>query len=70
MQVKGGEDLRNDERIEQLMTLMNTMLREDGSSAAAGLGVRTYAVVPLTTEARREGRRAARHCVDSKRGGG
>jgi len=47
--VKGGEDLRNDERIEQLLTLMNATLRGASESAAAGLCVRTYSVIPLTT---------------------
>jgi len=50
--VKGGEDLRNDERIEQLLTLMNGILasKEHGAASAASLGVRTYSVVPMTTQ--------------------
>ena len=48
--VKGGEDLRNDERIEQLLTLMNHVLAADGAAASAGLAcIRTYSVVPMTT---------------------
>jgi len=48
--VKGGEDLRNDERIEQLLTLMNSILSNDGAASGAGLKLRTYSVVPMTTE--------------------
>ena len=51
-QVKGGEDLRNDERIEQLLTLMNSVLASDGAASSAGLRLRTYSVVPMTTEVR------------------
>ena len=52
VQVKGGEDLRNDERIEQLLTLMNSILSNDGAASDAGLRLRTYSVVPMTTEVR------------------
>ena len=48
--VKGGEDLRNDERIEQLLTLMNGILRADGACSAARLSTRTYTVTPMTTQ--------------------
>lgn len=61
--VKGGEDLRNDERIEQLFSLMNTVVQAgvdtDGSSgvggsgggnACGGLRARTYAVIPMTSQ--------------------
>lgn len=48
--MKGGEDLRNDERIEQLLTLMNSILSNDGAASNAGLKLRTYSVVPMTTE--------------------
>jgi len=53
--VKGGEDLRNDERIEQLLTCMNGLLcpaegQGGVSGRRGGHRVRTYSVVPMTTE--------------------
>ncbi|CAE8658406.1 unnamed protein product, partial [Polarella glacialis] len=42
--VKGGEDVRLDERVEQLFGAVNGLVARD---AAVGLRVRTYAVVPL-----------------------
>ncbi|CAM9129326.1 unnamed protein product, partial [Ectocarpus fasciculatus] len=43
--VKGGEDLRNDDRIEQLFSLMNSIL-----SSAQPLAARTFAVIPMTSK--------------------
>ena len=48
--VKGGEDIRNDERVEQLLALMGAALAADPACAQARLRVRTYAVVPMTTK--------------------
>jgi hypothetical protein len=61
--VKGGEDLRNDERIEQLFQLMNTVVRNHGTKSSEGQGggevqdmrrmqlrARTYAVIPMTSQ--------------------
>ena len=59
--VKGGEDLRNDERIQQLFMLMNSVVssnsnsssggsRGAGNSDSAGLKARTYAVIPMTSQ--------------------
>eukprot|EP00930_Biecheleria_cincta_P034831 TRINITY_DN24017_c0_g1_i1.p1 TRINITY_DN24017_c0_g1~~TRINITY_DN24017_c0_g1_i1.p1 ORF type:complete len:2972 (-),score=592.94 TRINITY_DN24017_c0_g1_i1:290-8146(-) len=42
--VKGGEDVRLDERVEQLFGVINSLIAAD---AGAHLKVRTYAVVPL-----------------------
>eukprot|EP00160_Parvularia_atlantis_P021198 Unigene9084_Nuclearia_a/m.27779 Unigene9084_Nuclearia_a/g.27779 ORF Unigene9084_Nuclearia_a/g.27779 Unigene9084_Nuclearia_a/m.27779 type:complete len:1010 (+) Unigene9084_Nuclearia_a:3301-6330(+) len=42
--VKGGEDLRLDQRIEQLFGVMNDVLRQESEAT-----VRTYQVVPMTT---------------------
>ena len=33
-----------------MLTLMNSILRTNGATAAAGLNVRTYSVIPMTTE--------------------
>ena len=46
--LKGGEDLRLDERIEQLFTAMNDIIAADRRCAARRLSLMTYAVVPLT----------------------
>lgn len=45
--LKGGEDLRLDERIEQVFTLTNGFLA-NSSKANKGLEVSTYSVVPLS----------------------
>jgi len=46
--VKGGEDLRLDQRIEQLFEAMNVCLRHDAKCAKRNFAVRTYQVVPMT----------------------
>jgi DNA-dependent protein kinase catalytic subunit len=48
--VKRGEDVRIDQRVEQLFSLMNTVLGADAACAAAGLRLRTYAVVPVQVD--------------------
>lgn len=47
--VKSGEDLRQDQRIEQLFSVMNILLSNDAACAQRGLQLRTYQVIPLTT---------------------
>ena len=47
--VKGGEDLRLDQRIEQLYASMNEILDQDPASSQRGLRLRTYQVIPMTT---------------------
>ncbi|KAM4719019.1 DNA-dependent protein kinase catalytic subunit isoform 2-T2 [Anableps anableps] len=47
--VKGGEDLRQDQRIEQLFAVMNIVLSHDTSCTRRGLRLRTYQVIPITT---------------------
>jgi len=46
--VKGGEDLRQDQRIEQLFGAMNDILSGDAQCAKRSLNVRTYSVIPMT----------------------
>lgn len=58
--VKGGEDLRNDERVQQLFHLMNTVVaagmdsnvkqQQAQASCAGSLKARTYAVIPMTSQ--------------------
>lgn len=47
--VKGGEDLRQDQRIEQLFTVMNILLAQNTTCAHSRMQLRTYQVVPITT---------------------
>lgn len=46
--VKGGEDLRLDQRIEQLFEVMNTVLNQDSACSRRKLSVHTYAVIPIS----------------------
>lgn len=47
--VKGSEDLRQDQRIEQLFAVMNILLSHDAACVRRGLQLRTYQVIPITT---------------------
>lgn len=46
--VKGMEDLRMDQRIEQGFMAMNAIMKLDAACSRRGLKIRTYQVVPLT----------------------
>lgn len=45
--VKGGEDQRQDERIERLFALINDLLASDSKCYARNLSIRTYQVIPM-----------------------
>ncbi|XP_017736835.1 PREDICTED: DNA-dependent protein kinase catalytic subunit isoform X2 [Rhinopithecus bieti] len=47
--VKGGEDLRQDQRVEQLFQVMNGILARDSACSQRALQLRTYSVVPMTS---------------------
>lgn len=47
--VKGGEDLRQDQRIEQLFSVMNIILSQDAACSQRNMKLSTYQVVPMTT---------------------
>ena len=47
---KGGEDLRLDQRIEQLFVTMNDILHSNPYCARHNVTVRTYKVVPMATD--------------------
>ncbi|XP_042110110.1 DNA-dependent protein kinase catalytic subunit [Ovis aries] len=47
--VKGGEDLRQDHRIQQLLQVMNSILAHDAACGQRGLQMTTYHVVPMTS---------------------
>ncbi|XP_064600499.1 DNA-dependent protein kinase catalytic subunit-like [Liolophura sinensis] len=46
--VKGGEDLRQDQRIEQLFGIMNEVFDKDASCRHRKLHLTTYQVIPMT----------------------
>lgn len=46
--VKGGEDLRLDQRIEQLFGIMNDVMSDDPACSQRSLRLRTYNVIPMT----------------------
>ncbi|KAL0088017.1 hypothetical protein F4703DRAFT_1975680 [Phycomyces blakesleeanus] len=47
--VKGGEDLRLDQRIQQLFTVMNEMIRKNTFCARQDISVTTYKVIPMAS---------------------
>ncbi|XP_049981118.1 DNA-dependent protein kinase catalytic subunit [Alexandromys fortis] len=47
--VKGGEDLRQDQRIEQLFEVMNAILAQNAACSQRNMQLRTYRVVPMTS---------------------
>lgn len=46
--VKGNDDLRQDAVMQQVFTIMNTLLQENKETRSAKLQIRTYKVVPLS----------------------
>jgi DNA-dependent protein kinase catalytic subunit len=42
--VKGGEDLRLDQRVQQLFSVMNQILLQDNAAAKRSLKIKTYQV--------------------------
>uniref|UniRef100_A0A8C3U087 DNA-dependent protein kinase catalytic subunit n=1 Tax=Catharus ustulatus TaxID=91951 RepID=A0A8C3U087_CATUS len=47
--VKGGEDLRQDQRIEQLFDVMNIILSQDATCSQRNMQLKTYQVIPMTS---------------------
>ncbi|XP_048223408.1 DNA-dependent protein kinase catalytic subunit [Perognathus longimembris pacificus] len=47
--VKGGEDLRQDQRVQQLCQVMNGVLARDAACSQRSLRLHTYRVVPMTS---------------------
>ncbi|CAF0815340.1 unnamed protein product [Brachionus calyciflorus] len=48
--VKCGEDQRQDQRIETLFELINTLLKSDSKCYQRNLSLKTYQVIPMTTK--------------------
>uniref|UniRef100_A0A8C5VNI8 DNA-dependent protein kinase catalytic subunit n=1 Tax=Microcebus murinus TaxID=30608 RepID=A0A8C5VNI8_MICMU len=51
--VKGGEDLRQDQRLQQLFQVMNVILSRDAACSQRDMQLRTYRVVPMTSSSPR-----------------
>ncbi|XP_045042012.2 DNA-dependent protein kinase catalytic subunit isoform X2 [Desmodus rotundus] len=47
--VKWGEDLRQDQRIEQLFEVMNVILSQDAACSQRNMQLKTYHVIPMTS---------------------
>lgn len=46
--VKGRDDLRGDAVMEQMFTIMNSLLEKDSGASRRGLHIRTYRIIPLS----------------------
>lgn len=46
--IKGGEDLRLDQRVQQLFAIMNRIFAEDPACENRGLNLKTFGVVPMS----------------------
>jgi len=46
--VKGGEDLRLDQRVEQIFSVINQILASDANASKRKLRIHTYNVIPMT----------------------
>ncbi|KAI7908116.1 uncharacterized protein BX663DRAFT_493038 [Cokeromyces recurvatus] len=47
--VKGGEDLRLDERIEQLFNIMNSIIKRNAFCSSQNIQISTYKVIPMAS---------------------
>jgi FKBP12-rapamycin complex-associated protein len=47
--LKGHEDLRQDERVMQSLSLVNTLLKKNDKTERKNLGIITYPVIPIST---------------------
>ncbi|KAI9483447.1 MAG: hypothetical protein EXX96DRAFT_536784 [Benjaminiella poitrasii] len=47
--VKGGEDLRLDERIEQLFNVMNNVIKKNAFCSSQNIQIATYKVIPMAS---------------------
>lgn len=47
--VKGGEDLRQDQRIGQVFEVMNVILSQDAACSQRNMQLKTYHVIPMTS---------------------
>ena len=47
--LKGHEDLRQDERVMQSLTLVNTLIKKNDKTEKKNLAIITYPVIPMST---------------------
>ncbi|KAJ3415636.1 hypothetical protein HDV05_004512 [Chytridiales sp. JEL 0842] len=47
--VKGGEDLRLDQRVQQMFTIVNEIMQKDSACSRQNITLRTYKVIPMST---------------------
>ncbi|CAO3567705.1 unnamed protein product [Mortierella alpina] len=68
--VKGGEDLRLDQRIQQLFSLMNDIMHKDPQCSQQNISVATYKVVPMSGSLGIlewvDNTKPLRHCIESE----
>ncbi|KAG0303333.1 hypothetical protein BGZ98_006787, partial [Dissophora globulifera] len=68
--VKGGEDLRLDQRIQQLFSLMNDIMRKDPQCSQQNISIGTYEVVPMSGSLGIlewvDNTKPLRHCIESE----
>uniref|UniRef100_H2ZQ35 non-specific serine/threonine protein kinase n=1 Tax=Ciona savignyi TaxID=51511 RepID=H2ZQ35_CIOSA len=48
--IKGGEDMRQDQRIEQIFVAVNELLKSDWTCRKRNLSIRTYQVIPISSK--------------------
>ena len=46
--IKGGEDLRLDQRIQQIFHIVNGIFKEDSACQSRNLNLKTFGIVPIT----------------------
>lgn len=46
--IKGGEDLRLDQRIQQIFHIVNGVFKEDSACQSRNLNLKTFGIVPIT----------------------
>lgn len=46
--IKGGEDLRLDQRVQQLFSIMNSVFQVDPQCENRGLNLKTFKVIPIS----------------------
>ncbi|KAG0293742.1 hypothetical protein BGZ96_002384 [Linnemannia gamsii] len=68
--VKGGEDLRLDQRVQQLFSLMNGLMQKDPQCSQQNISVGTYKVIPMSGSLGIlewvDNTKPLRHCVEGE----
>ncbi|KAF9184663.1 hypothetical protein BGZ51_003206 [Haplosporangium sp. Z 767] len=68
--VKGGEDLRLDQRIQQLFSLMNDIMQKDPQCSQQNISIGTYKVIPMSLSLGIlewvDNTKPLRHCIEGE----